>query len=190
MYFCSGYMCTCCLLRRRGCTTCLTSFHTICLVHVHSSTFSFENYKYISSLSFSSFIPLSSPLTTELDMAETHEIHTSSLDIGQAPPKDPSLTGATQKAIIKNVDMSEEMQQESVDIASAAMEKYNIEKDIAAQIKKEFDRKHGPTWHVVVGKNFGSYVTHGMLPNFSVWFFVYACSRACFHVPLLGNTSV
>lgn len=65
------------------------------------------------------------------------------------------------KAIIKNVDMSEEMQQEAVDVTSAALEKYNIEKDIAAQIKKEFDRRHGPTWHVVVGKNFGSYVTHG-----------------------------
>ena len=65
------------------------------------------------------------------------------------------------KIVIKNVDMSEEMQQESVDITSAALEKYSIEKDIAAQIKKEFDRRHGPTWHVVVGKNFGSYVTHG-----------------------------
>ncbi|KAH8832773.1 outer dynein arm light chain 8 [Flagelloscypha sp. PMI_526] len=65
------------------------------------------------------------------------------------------------KAVIKNVDMSEEMQQESVDIASASLQKFNIEKDIAAQIKKEFDRRHGPTWHVVVGKNFGSYVTHG-----------------------------
>ena len=70
--------------------------------------------------------------------------------------------GAGPKAIIKNVDMSEDLQQESVDVASAALEKYNIEKDIAAQIKKEFDRRHGPTWHVVVGKNFGSYVTHGM----------------------------
>ena len=69
--------------------------------------------------------------------------------------------GAGPKAIIKNVDMSEEMQQEAVDVASAALEKYNIEKDIAAQIKKEFDKRHGPTWHVVVGKNFGSYVTHG-----------------------------
>ncbi|KAI0702078.1 dynein light chain type 1-domain-containing protein [Earliella scabrosa] len=68
--------------------------------------------------------------------------------------------GAGPKAIIKNVDMSEEMQQEAVDVASAALEKYNIEKDIAAQIKKEFDKRHGPTWHVVVGKNFGSYVTH------------------------------
>jgi dynein light chain LC8-type len=65
------------------------------------------------------------------------------------------------KVIIKNADMSEDMQQESVDVASAALEKYNIEKDIAAQIKKEFDKRHGATWHVVVGRNFGSYVTHG-----------------------------
>jgi dynein light chain LC8-type len=57
--------------------------------------------------------------------------------------------------------MTEEMQQDSVDIATAALEKYHIEKDIAAQIKKEFDRRFGTTWHVVVGKNFGSYVTHG-----------------------------
>lgn len=65
------------------------------------------------------------------------------------------------KAIIKNVDMSDEMQHESIDIAAAALEKYNIEKDIAAYIKKEFDKRHGATWHVVVGKNFGSFVTHG-----------------------------
>ena len=29
-----------------------------------------------------------------------------------------------------------------------------------SDIKKEFDKKYGPTWHVVVGRNFGSYVTH------------------------------
>jgi dynein light chain LC8-type len=76
-------------------------------------------------------------------------------------------SGGGPKAIIKNVDMSEDMQQESVDIATGALEKYNIEKDIAAQIKKEFDRRHGPTWHVVVGKNFGSYVTHGQCSSSS-----------------------
>ncbi|KAF8705357.1 Dynein light chain type 1, partial [Rhizoctonia solani] len=65
------------------------------------------------------------------------------------------------KAVIKNVDMSEDMQQESIDIATASLEKFNIEKDIAAHIKREFDRRYGTTWHVVVGKNFGSYVTHG-----------------------------
>jgi hypothetical protein len=29
-----------------------------------------------------------------------------------------------------------------------------------ADIKKEFDKKHGPTWHAIVGRSFGSYVTH------------------------------
>ncbi|XP_055637545.1 dynein light chain 1, cytoplasmic isoform X1 [Toxorhynchites rutilus septentrionalis] len=64
------------------------------------------------------------------------------------------------KAVIKNADMGEEMQQDAVDCATQALEKYNIEKDIAAYIKKEFDKKYNPTWHCIVGRNFGSYVTH------------------------------
>lgn len=32
------------------------------------------------------------------------------------------------KAVIKNADMSEEMQQDAVDCATQALEKYNIEK--------------------------------------------------------------
>lgn len=96
-------------------------------------------------------------------MSEKLDATSASTDMGSSP-KEGGPTGTGPKAIIKNVDMSEEMQQESVDIASAALEKYNIEKDIAAQIKKEFDKRHGPTWHVVVGKNFGSYVTHGTFP--------------------------
>ena len=36
-----------------------------------------------------------------------------------------------------------------------AFERYNVEKDVAEQIKKEFDRRHGPTWHCIVGRNFG-----------------------------------
>ena len=36
-----------------------------------------------------------------------------------------------------------------------ALEKYNVEKDIAAFIKKEFDKKYNPTWHCIVGRNFG-----------------------------------
>ena len=81
------------------------------------------------------------------------------------------------KAVIKNADMSEPMQQDAVDIASVALSKYNIEKvseisnqcsfgmpsfleisphgyllavpqDVAAYIKKEFDKKFNPTWYV------------------------------------------
>ena len=90
-------------------------------------------------------------------MSEKLDVTSTSTDAGIGG----AAGGTGPKATIKNVDMTEEMQQECVDIATAALEKYNIEKDIAAQIKKEFDRCHGPTWHVVVGKNFGSYVTHG-----------------------------
>ena len=78
------------------------------------------------------------------------------------------------KAVIKNADMSDQMQQDAVDIASKALSEYSIEKvwlsvvdskvfdhslfliwnniliqDVAAYIKKEFDRKHGPTWYVL-----------------------------------------
>ena len=82
------------------------------------------------------------------------------------------------KAVIKNADMSEPMQQDAVDVASIALSKYNIEKvrpryiiqrhlrffffhislsifgfffqqDVAAYIKKEFDKKYNPTWYVL-----------------------------------------
>lgn len=41
------------------------------------------------------------------------------------------------------------------------MAKYTVEKDIAMFIKKTFDERKGPTWHCIVGRNFGSFVTHG-----------------------------
>ncbi|VDP89209.1 unnamed protein product [Echinostoma caproni] len=66
----------------------------------------------------------------------------------------------TAKYVVKNVDMSDEMQQDAFTISSTALQEFNIEKDIAAYIKKEFDKKHGPTWHCIVGRNYGSYVTH------------------------------
>ncbi|KAG9333076.1 hypothetical protein JZ751_013499, partial [Albula glossodonta] len=68
--------------------------------------------------------------------------------------------GSNRTAVIKNSDMSEEMQQDSVECTTQAMDKYNIEKDIAAYIKKAFDKRYDPTWHCIVGRNFGSYVTH------------------------------
>ncbi|XP_073283635.1 uncharacterized protein [Primulina huaijiensis] len=58
------------------------------------------------------------------------------------------------KIVIKSADMKEDMQKEAVDVAIAAFEKHNVEKDVAESIKKVFDKKHGPTWHCI-GKNFG-----------------------------------
>ncbi|XP_059647761.1 uncharacterized protein LOC132294056 [Cornus florida] len=80
----------------------------------------------------------------------------------------PPPTG--KKVIVKSADMKDDVQKEAIDIAIAAFEKHNVEKDVAEYIKKEFDKKHGPTWHCIVGKNFGSYVTHET--NHFVYFYL------------------
>jgi dynein light chain LC8-type len=70
------------------------------------------------------------------------------------------------------------MQTEAVEVAQEAMAKFSVEKDIAQYIKKtvcftfctsllaslltllQFDERRGPSWHCIVGRNFGSFVTH------------------------------
>ncbi|KDE05322.1 dynein light chain 1, cytoplasmic [Microbotryum lychnidis-dioicae p1A1 Lamole] len=64
------------------------------------------------------------------------------------------------QATIKSADMADEMQKVAIQTAIDALEKHEIEKDIAAYIKRDFDKRYGPTWHVVVGKSFGSFCTH------------------------------
>lgn len=53
---------------------------------------------------------------------------------------------------------------------------------LARSIKKEFDLLYGPAWHCVVGKSFGSFVTHS--PGGFVY---YAVDSLCF---LLFKTEV
>ncbi|XP_043851289.1 dynein light chain 1, cytoplasmic-like [Dromiciops gliroides] len=62
------------------------------------------------------------------------------------------------KPILGNSDISEEMQQDSMECDTQALEKYNIEKYIASYIKA-FD-KYNPTWHCILGRNFGTYLMH------------------------------
>ena len=45
---------------------------------------------------------------------------------------------ADRKAVIKNADMSEDMQQDAIDCATQALEKYNIEKDISHIADRRF----------------------------------------------------
>jgi hypothetical protein len=59
-------------------------------------------------------------------------------------------------------------------LSSQALEKYNIEKDIAAFIKKEFDKKYNPTWHCIVGRNFGE-ERHGDMQLCRSYLAVAAC---------------
>lgn len=49
---------------------------------------------------------------------------------------------ADRKAVIKNADMSEEMQQDAVDCATQALEKYNIEKVGCCRVLKNSNFKN------------------------------------------------
>jgi dynein light chain LC8-type len=73
------------------------------------------------------------------------------------------------RTVIKNVDMSDEMQIDAIDIATQALDRFNIEEDIAAYVKTEFDKMYNPTWHCVVGRSFGSFVTHETKPFFDFY---------------------
>ncbi|KAL2165299.1 hypothetical protein VTH06DRAFT_596 [Thermothelomyces fergusii] len=80
----------------------------------------------------------------------------------ETKPAESSSPVAREKlmAQIKSADMTEDMQQEAIEVAQEAMAKFTIERDIAQHIKRTFDERKGPTWHCIVGRNFGSYVTH------------------------------
>ncbi|PIK59775.1 hypothetical protein BSL78_03347 [Apostichopus japonicus] len=64
------------------------------------------------------------------------------------------------KAVVKNADMDDKMREDVLRLARQALEKFQVEKDIASFLKRQLDELHGPTWHCVAGKHFGSYVTH------------------------------
>ncbi|WPT14446.1 Dynein light chain 2, cytoplasmic [Picochlorum sp. SENEW3] len=76
----------------------------------------------------------------------------------QQPASNSHSSGA--KYAVKASDMSDEMQKDAIDMAIESTSKWDTERDIAASLKKDFDGKYGPTWHCIVGSNFGSYVTH------------------------------
>ena len=74
--------------------------------------------------------------------------------------------------------MADEMQTFVLKLSDQAISQYKLEKDIAAFLKKEMDKTYGTTWHCIVGKNFGSYVTHEM-GNF-IYFYVDALAILLF----------
>jgi dynein light chain LC8-type len=76
----------------------------------------------------------------------------------------------TKTAILKASDLPEEMQTRIFELSNEAVSNYKIEKDIATYLKKELDQLYGATWHVIVGKSFGSYVTHEQ--GFFTYFYI------------------
>ena len=73
--------------------------------------------------------------------------------------------------ILKASDISDELKQKIFEISLAAVNNNNqLEREMAQEIKRALDTQVGPTWHVVVGKNFGSYVTHEK--GYFVYFYI------------------
>lgn len=61
---------------------------------------------------------------------------------------------------IQAADMPLHMQKFAIQSAANALQLYTTEKHIAESIKQDFDSEYQPTWHCIVGRNWGSCVTH------------------------------
>ncbi|CAB3410077.1 unnamed protein product [Caenorhabditis bovis] len=66
------------------------------------------------------------------------------------------------KLEVKETDMEDTQRDIVIGIVREAQRLYNIDKDVAAFVKEELDKKFGPTWHVICGKCFGSRVSYEM----------------------------
>ncbi|ESL11266.1 dynein light chain [Trypanosoma rangeli SC58] len=59
-----------------------------------------------------------------------------------------------------NADMTKDMREEARNLVIQALETETLEYAMASFVKREFQKKYKGVWHCVVGKNFGSFVTH------------------------------
>eukprot|EP00347_Sterkiella_histriomuscorum_P015742 403355853 len=64
------------------------------------------------------------------------------------------------KLNFKVVDMEQAMQDHARKSIFEAFENLREERFIANKIRDDFDKVFGPSWNVIVGKNFGSHVVH------------------------------
>ncbi|XP_076046648.1 dynein axonemal light chain 4 [Oratosquilla oratoria] len=63
--------------------------------------------------------------------------------------------------LLRHTDMSEELKVETMELCVAACEKYPSNNESAARmIKETMDKRHGATWHCVVGETFGFEVSY------------------------------
>lgn len=90
---------------------------------------------------------------------------TASNDDGTAPALQATGgegSGKAPKITIMRLELSTAMKDDAVNhlIEYLQATPNAIEKDIATEMKKCFDQKHGPTWHCIVGKTFGCSVAY------------------------------
>ncbi|EOD19033.1 hypothetical protein EMIHUDRAFT_75572 [Emiliania huxleyi CCMP1516] len=67
---------------------------------------------------------------------------------------------ATAKHVVKLCDMPPDMEQDAVSTSLDAMGRFDTEKEVAQYVRKRFVDKYKGVWHCIIGRNFGSFVTH------------------------------
>lgn len=76
------------------------------------------------------------------------------------PPPENYLKTENKILNVKETTMEKEMQDAATQSALEALEKYNVEREMAGHIKQHFDKTFGPFWQCTVGRNFGSYISY------------------------------
>lgn len=65
---------------------------------------------------------------------------------------------------IKATDMSDDLKERVIaiikELITPLTENKSLERDVSREIKVKLDKEFEPTWHVIIGKNFGSFITH------------------------------
>lgn len=88
----------------------------------------------------------------------------------QQPPVDiilaqgPAIPSGSHSIQIRTAFMDQDKQAKAVELAREACTNEKIcqsPRDIAGHIKTAFDALYGPAWHCIVGRSYGSFVTHG-----------------------------
>ena len=67
---------------------------------------------------------------------------------------------------VRQSDLEPEMEAFSLELARQVFAddalKSGSLRGLAGAVKKAMDERYGPNWHCVIGRSFGSFVTHGM----------------------------
>ncbi|XP_054783484.1 dynein light chain 1, cytoplasmic-like [Prosopis cineraria] len=66
------------------------------------------------------------------------------------------------KAVVRETDMPEVVQNHVMELAYQALDAHEVNdcQSVAYYIKQKLDEAYGPAWNSVVGKDFGSCITH------------------------------
>lgn len=99
-------------------------------------------------------------------MVERHNSAGGALSPTSTPGSSPAAlaaaaaaAGPPPKVVVKGADMAPEIQRVALELAVVALGRYELELDMASFLKREFDARFQPTWHCVVGRHFGSFIT-------------------------------